>query len=270
MIFQIQIFTLTTLGAHAATLITGRFQQLPLPVPASYRNGTSRGWGLNIFFMFKHLSTILLLFALIACSSPKSSSLSVIELTDSSFVNDKQSFVIFCDSIGIAPEMLQQHGQRLIIVDSKTANEARVSQLREQFPAVQIIHFENDVYHFDAQKHCNTPHAKQRQYIVLSTQLVADTHMQNQYLHYHEHQFELWPEVAKGFCQAAFDELIIFKHERELMLIIALDASLNFETQNAKTTLNNPRVDEWNALMAKYQTSRPGETDTWIFYSPIK
>ena len=54
------------------------------------------------------------------------------------------------------------------------------------------------------------------------------------------------------------------------MLIIALDASLNFETQNAKTTHNNPRVDEWNAHMSQFQTTRKGEVDTWIFFNSIK
>ena len=220
--------------------------------------------------MFKHFSTLFLLIALVACNSPKSSSLSVIELTDSSFVNDKSRFLAICDSMGIAHENIQQHQHRIVIIDSKASNGERFDIFAKKYPNAEIIHFESEIYHFDAHKHCNTPHAKQRQYIVLSTQLVPDTAMQKQYLHLHEHQFELWPEVSAGFCSASFDELIILKNERELMLIIALDASLNFEIQNAKTTHNNPRVDEWNAHMSQFQTARNGEADTWIFFNSIK
>ena len=41
---------------------------------------------------------------------------------------------------------------------------------------------------------------------------------------------------------------------------------------NKKTTKNNPRVDEWNNLMKKYQRgiqgTKPGET--WVFLEKFK
>jgi hypothetical protein len=107
--------------------------------------------------------------------------------------------------------------------------------------------------------------------IVLTANLVDDAKMQKEYVDYHTTQFEKWPEIAKGFCNADFQQLQVFKNGRQLMLIISIPKGESLDKLNPKTTENNPRVDDWNALMKKYQTgiegTKPGET--WIFLKKL-
>jgi hypothetical protein len=50
------------------------------------------------------------------------------------------------------------------------------------------------------------------------------------------------------------------------MLVISIPKGENLEKLNPKTTENNPRVEEWNTIMRKYQEglegTRPGEK--WV------
>ena len=55
------------------------------------------------------------------------------------------------------------------------------------------------------------------------------------------------------------------------MLIISIPKGASLDELNAKTTENNPRVNDWNALMKKYQEgikgTKPGET--WVFLKQV-
>ncbi|HYJ37981.1 MAG TPA: L-rhamnose mutarotase, partial [Chitinophagaceae bacterium] len=101
--------------------------------------------------------------------------------------------------------------------------------------------------------------------------LVNNEKLQKEYLEYHSTQFENWPEVAKGFCNANFQQLLVFKNARQLMLVISIPKGKTLDDLNPKTTDNNPRVVEWNDLMKKYQEgiegTKPGEV--WVFLKPI-
>ena len=59
---------------------------------------------------------------------------------------------------------------------------------------------------------------------------------------------------------------------RQLMLIISIPKGENLDKLNPKTTQNNPRVDEWNALMKKYQSGIEGAKpdETWIFLNKVE
>ncbi|MNY52850.1 L-fucose mutarotase [compost metagenome] len=93
--------------------------------------------------------------------------------------------------------------------------------------------------------------------------------MQKEYLDYHATQFEKWPEVAKGFCNADFQQLRIFKHGRQLMLVISIPKGADLDKLNPRTSLNNPRVDDWNNLMKKYQEGIEGTkpAEVWVFFN---
>jgi hypothetical protein len=51
------------------------------------------------------------------------------------------------------------------------------------------------------------------------------------------------------------------------MLVISIPKGESLDKLNPRTTVNNPRVDEWNKIMKKYQEgiqgTKPGET--WVF-----
>jgi L-rhamnose mutarotase len=101
---------------------------------------------------------------------------------------------------------------------------------------------------------------------------VKDPKLQQEYLNYHATQFQKWPEVSKGFCNANFQQLLVFKNGRQLMLVISIPKGESLDKLNPKTTENNPRVNEWNKLMKKYQEGIPGTKpgEVWVFFKPWK
>lgn len=55
------------------------------------------------------------------------------------------------------------------------------------------------------------------------------------------------------------------------MLIISIPKGKSLDQLNPKTTENNPRVNDWNAIMKKYQEgidgTKPGEV--WVSFKPL-
>ncbi len=127
----------------------------------------------------------------------------------------------------------------------------------------------NDLYYNFNRKYCpDTTTAKEWDNIIFTANLVEDTVMQQEYMGYHKTQFEEWPEVPLGFCNASFQQLIMFRNGRQLMLVISIPKGKSLDELNPKTTENNPRVDEWNRRMAKYQEGIEGADagEVWAFF----
>ncbi|RZK18074.1 MAG: L-rhamnose mutarotase [Hymenobacter sp.] len=126
-------------------------------------------------------------------------------------------------------------------------------------------------YKFDRHYCTDKTAARQWDTIILTANLVEDPVKQQQYLNYHATQFQQWPEVAQGFCNASFQQLLVFRQGRQLMLVISIPHGASLDELNPKTSLNNPRVDDWNALMKQYQTGLPGTKpgETWVFLKPV-
>ena len=144
-------------------------------------------------------------------------------------------------------------------------------KLQKNFPEAQVKVYHDLFYEFN-RKHCgDTTTAKECEHILLTANLVADEKLQSQYLGYHATQFEKWPEVSNGFCNASFQQLLLYRNGRQLMLVISIPKGESLDKLNPKTTENNPRVDEWNRIMKKYQEgiegTKPGET--WVFLKQV-
>ncbi|RZK36771.1 MAG: L-rhamnose mutarotase, partial [Hymenobacter sp.] len=107
--------------------------------------------------------------------------------------------------------------------------------------------------------------------IILTANLVKDPAKQREYLRYHATQFAQWPEVAQGFCRASFQQLLVFRQGRQLLLVISIPHGESLDELNPKTTENNPRVNDWNRLMQQYQEGLPGTRpgETWVFLQPV-
>ena len=127
------------------------------------------------------------------------------------------------------------------------------------------------VYAFDREKCSDHSVADEWDNILLTANLVKDDRLQQEYVQFHETQYEKWPEVSRGFCNASFQQLLVFKNGRQLMLVISIPKGKSLDELNPKTTENNPRVNEWNALMKKYQEGIPGTSpgEVWVFLKPI-
>lgn len=172
----------------------------------------------------------------------------------------------------IVGEELYQWENHLVIYGLMNQPERTKKKLALAFPALEIKIYENPVYDFQNFERCkDSKPASEWENIVLTANLVEDEKMQKEYVDYHATQFEKWPEIAKGFCNADFQQLQVFKNGRQLMLVISIPKGESLDKLNPKTTENNPRVDEWNALMKKYQTgiegTKPGEV--WNFLKKI-
>ena len=140
-------------------------------------------------------------------------------------------------------------------------------RLQNNFPEVQVNVFHDMFYEFN-RKFCNdTTTSKEWDHILLTANLVADKRLQQEYLDYHATQFEKWPEVSKGFCNASFQQLLIYKNGRQLILVISIPKGESLDKLNPKTTENNPRVNDWNKIMSKYQEGIKGtkKGETWVF-----
>jgi len=180
-------------------------------------------------------------------------------------------FGAFADMKGYGIENIQQWNNRVIVY----AHTARPQQLKEriakEYPADQVILFENPFYNFN-RKYCSDKTvAKQWDNIILSANLVKDPKLQQEYLNYHATQFQKWPEVSQGFCNANFQQLLVFKTGRQLMLIISIPKGENLDKLNLLTTKNNPRVDDWNNMMKKYQEGIEGtkKGEVWVFFKEV-
>lgn len=146
------------------------------------------------------------------------------------------------------------------------------AKLAKVFPGSSVKLYDDAFYEFNRDRCGDTTTAREWDNILLTANLVADAKLQKAYLDYHATQFQQWPEVSKGFCNAAFQRLLVYRNGRQLMLVISIPKGESLDKLNPKTTENNPRVDEWNKRMAKYQEgiegTKPGET--WVFFKKVE
>jgi len=163
--------------------------------------------------------------------------------------------------------------QNHYVVYSKVADLGTMQRrLQNNFPNAQVKAYYNLVYEFN-RNHCSDKSiAMEWDHIILTASLVANPLLQKEYLQYHATQFEKWPEVAQGFCNAGFQQLLVFKNGRQLMLVISIPKGESLEKLNPKTTENNPRMDEWNKRMSQYQEGIEGKKkgETWVFFTPVQ
>lgn len=156
-----------------------------------------------------------------------------------------------------------------VVLFGEPADTAGIIKLiRETGIAMKMKCFDTPMYVFDRAEHCGgSKIARPWKNYLLTANLVADTAIQKEYMDYHKVQFKEWPEVAQGFCNAGFQQLLVFRAGRQLLLVISIPADKTLDELNPKTEENNPRVVEWNKIMSKYQEgiegTKPGET--WVF-----
>ena len=141
-------------------------------------------------------------------------------------------------------------------------------RLQNNFPEADVKVYHDMFYEYNKKKHCTDKStAKEWEHILLTTNLVEDKKLQQEYLNYHATQFEKWPDIAKGFCKANFQQLLLFKNGRQLVLVISIPKGESLDALNPKTTENNPKMIEWNKIMGKYQEGISGtkKNETWVF-----
>ncbi|MFD0941337.1 L-rhamnose mutarotase [Pedobacter boryungensis] len=87
---------------------------------------------------------------------------------------------------------------------------------------------------------------------------------------YEEYHAAVWPEILKSITDSGIEVLDIYRAGNRLFMIMEVNDIFSFEQKNI-SDLANPKVQEWETLMWKYQQAlpfaKPGEK--WILMNKI-
>lgn len=101
----------------------------------------------------------------------------------------------------------------------------------------------------------------------LALDLVNDPVLIAEYEAYHR---EIWPEIKKSIVDSGITNMEIYRIMDRLFMIMEVNESFSFDAKGAADA-GNPKVQEWEALMWKYQkalpVAKPGEK--WLMMDRI-
>lgn len=83
--------------------------------------------------------------------------------------------------------------------------------------------------------------------------LINDAELISAYKKHHEN---VWPEIIKSIKDSGIVALDIYLVENRLFMMIDVSEYFSFEAK-ADADANNPKVQEWETLMWKYQQALP-------------
>jgi L-rhamnose mutarotase len=93
----------------------------------------------------------------------------------------------------------------------------------------------------------------------LTLALKDDPKLIAEYKRYHE---KIWPEITKSIRDAGIVDLEIYLLGTRMFLVMEVDERFSFEAKT-KADRQNPKVQEWEELMWKFQkplpNAKPGE-----------
>lgn len=96
----------------------------------------------------------------------------------------------------------------------------------------------------------------------LTLDLQDDAKLIAEYKRYHEH---VWPEIISTFKDTGIESMEIYLLSTRLFMIMEVNDSFSFDAK-AKADRENPKVQEWENLMWKFQKPLPGckQGEKWI------
>lgn len=101
----------------------------------------------------------------------------------------------------------------------------------------------------------------------LALDLVNDPVLIAEYEAYHR---EIWPEIKKSIVDSGITNMEIYRIMDRLFMIMEVNDSFSFDAKGAADAANS-KVQEWEALMWKYQkalpVAKPGEK--WLMMDRI-
>jgi len=87
---------------------------------------------------------------------------------------------------------------------------------------------------------------------------------------YEAHHHAVWPEILDSIRAVGIERLEIYRIENRLFMMLEADDDFSFE-KKAALDAANPKVQEWETLMWRYQqalpTAMPGEK--WVLMEKI-
>jgi L-rhamnose mutarotase len=89
-------------------------------------------------------------------------------------------------------------------------------------------------------------------------------------LEYEQYHKKVWPEITAGIKDSGIELLDIYRTGNRMFMIIEANEDFSFEKKSAADAVN-PKVQEWEELMWKFQQAlpwaKPGEK--WIVMDKI-
>lgn len=87
---------------------------------------------------------------------------------------------------------------------------------------------------------------------------------------YEAHHKAVWPEVRKSITSAGIINMEIYRYDSRLTMLMETTDDFSFEAK-AEADVENPKVQEWETLMWKYQQALPGapEGAKWMLMDKI-
>ena len=74
---------------------------------------------------------------------------------------------------------------------------------------------------------------------------------------YRRHHQKIWPEITRSLKDAGIDDLEIYLTGNRLFMVLEAGPKFSLEAK-AKADLENPKVQEWERLMWRFQQPLPG------------
>lgn len=101
----------------------------------------------------------------------------------------------------------------------------------------------------------------------LALDLVNDVKLIAEYEAYHR---DVWPEIKKSILDAGILQMEIYRFGNRLFMIMEVNEAFNF-ADKAAADMANPKVQEWEELMWKYQQAIPGTKpgEKWVLMDKI-
>lgn len=87
---------------------------------------------------------------------------------------------------------------------------------------------------------------------------------------YERHHITIWPEIHRSIVASGILNMEIYRHDTRLFMIMETDETFNFEKKSAMDAAN-PKVQEWEDLMWKYQQplKNAAKGEKWIIMNKI-
>ena len=88
-----------------------------------------------------------------------------------------------------------------------------------------------------------------------------------EYERYHK---EVWPGILDSIKTSGIENMEIYRTGNRLFMIMETNESFSFEAK-AKADASNPKVQEWETLMWKFQQALPWakEGEKWVMMEKI-
>lgn len=101
----------------------------------------------------------------------------------------------------------------------------------------------------------------------LALDLKDDAQAIAQYEAYHK---AVWPEIIDSIKSSGIEQMQIYRVQNRLIMLIEASDDFSFE-QKAALDTQNPKVQQWEALMDQFQQRIPGTPHgaKWALAEPI-